>query len=346
MERQMILGVIAQAQLSGARLEPACAMLGLRAHTVQRWRGQGGGEDRRCGPKSEPPNKLSARERERVLQVVNSKPYCDLAPHQIVPLLADSGVYLSSESTIYRLLRQADLLAHRQRSKPAVRQRKTAHVASAPCQVFSWDITYLKSPVRGSFFYLYLILDIWSRKIMGAKVFAEESMEHASALFEQTCKQHHLDPQGIVLHADNGGPMKGSSMLATLQKLGVVASFSRPRVSDDNPYSEALFRTLKYRPEYPSRPFVSLEAANLWVEGFVRWYNHQHLHSGIRFLTPNARHEGRGPEILAQRHRVYQRARRKHPQRWSGATRNWNPIQTVYLNPEKPTEKISQLHAA
>jgi transposase InsO family protein len=173
---------------------------------------------------------------------------------------------------------------------------------------------------------------------MGAQVYREESMDRAAELFEATCRRHGLDPRGIVLHADNGGPMKGSTMLATLQSLGVVASFSRPRVSDDNPYSEALFRTLKYRPDYPSGPFASLAEAQLWVEGFVRWYNTEHRHSAIRFVTPEQRHDGREREILQQRHNVYERARRENPRRWSGETRNWEPVATVYLNPEKTVE--------
>ncbi len=145
-----------------------------------------------------------------------------------------------------------------------------------------------------------------------------------------------------MLHSDNGGPMKGSTMLATLQRLGVVASFSRPRVSDDNPYSEAIFRTLKYRPGYPSRPFASLEAARLWVDGFVRWYNTEHLHSALRFVSPDDRHYGREREVLSQRRRVYERARRRNPSRWSSSTRNWNPIETVILNPEKKSAVARQ----
>lgn len=333
----MILDLLGEAVRCGARLEPACQTLGLRARTVQRWQGREGG-DRRQGPKSEPPNKLSEVERQRVLKIVNSPEYCDLSPNQIVPLLADRDTYVASESTFYRILREVDMLAHRQRSSPAVRKRPEEHVATGPCQVFSWDITYLRSPVRGQFFYLYLILDVWSRKIMGGRVYGEESMELAAELFEQTCIQHDLDPEGIVLHSDNGGPMKGSTMLATLERLGVVASFSRPRVSDDNPFSEALFRTLKYRPEYPYGPFASLEQASLWVESFVRWYNTEHLHSAIRFVTPDDRHYGREAEILSNRQHVYERARRNNPRRWSGTTRNWNPIEVVYLNPEKTTE--------
>ena len=334
----MILELLDEAVRCGARLEPGCQTLGLAARTVQRWQQQGGAGDRRHGPKSEPPNKLSATDRQRVLEIVNSPEYCDLSPNQIVPRLADGGLYVASEATMYRILREEKLLTHRQRSRPAVTWRPREHVATGPCQVFSWDITYLRSPVRGSFFYLYLILDVWSRKIMAAQVFGEESMDLAAELFEQACRHHDLDPHGVVLHADNGGPMKGSTMLATLQRLGVVTSFSRPRVSDDNPYSEALFRTLKYRPEYPSGPFASLEQARLWVEGFVRWYNTEHLHSAIRFVTPDDRHYGQEQQILSKRQRVYERARRENPRRWSGATRNWKPIDLVYLNPEKTTK--------
>ncbi len=342
----MILDLIDEAVRCGARLEPACETLGLTVRTIQRWHQRGGGEDRRHGPKSEPPNKLSAADRRRVLEIVNSPEYCDLAPNQIVPRLADHGTYVASEATMYRILREEEMLAHRQRSRPAVTWRPKEHVATGPCQVFSWDITYLHSPVRGSFYYLYLILDVWSRKIMGAKVYLEECNERAAELFEQTCQQHDLDPEGIILHSDNGGPMKGSTMLATLQRLGVVASFSRPRVSNDNPFSEALFRTLKYRPEYPSRAFASLEEAILWVEGFVCWYNTEHLHSAIRFVTPDDRHYGREQEIFRQRQRVYDRARRQNPQRWSGSTRNWTPVEAVYLNPERVGCQTANLQEA
>ena len=341
----MILELIDEAVRCGARLEPACQTLGLAVRTIQRWQKRGGGEDRRHGPKREPPNKLSAAERRRVLEIVNSPQYCDLSPNQIVPLLADEGIYVASEASVYRILREEKLLTHRQRSRPATR-RPTEHVATGPCQVFSWDITYLRSPVRGSFYYLYLIMDVWSRKIMGAKVYREECNERAAKLFEQTCRRHDLDPDGVVLHSDNGGPMKGSTMLATLQRLGVVTSFSRPRVSDDNPFSEALFRTLKYRPEYPSRAFAGLVEASLWVEGFVVWYNTEHRHSAIRFVTPDERHYGREQEVLRQRRCVYERARRRNPLRWSGSTRNWTPVETVYLNPERVTKETTNLQVA
>ena len=251
-----------------------------------------------------------------------------------MPQWADRGVYLASESTIYRLLRENGQMTHRQASRPPTSRRPRQHVATAPCQVWSWDITYLKGPVRGSFYYLYMIEDVWSRKIVGWAVHPEESAEHASELFSTTCRRLELDPEGIVLHSDNGSPMKGSTMLATLQKLGVVPSFSRPRVCDDNPFSEALFRTLKYRPDYPSRAFTSLEEATAWVTRFVTWYNTEHLHSAIRFVTPDDRHFGREGAILNNRQRVYEQARQRHPRRWSAATRDWTPVGAVYLNPE------------
>ncbi len=203
--------------------------------------------------------------------------------------------------------------------------------------MWCWDITYLPGPVRGTFFYLYLYLDVWSRKIVGARVFAEESAEYAAELFVQTYIRHGVEPDGLVLHSDNGGPMKGSTMLATLQWLGVVPSFSRPHVSDDNPYAEAVFRTLKYVPQYPNRPFASLEEAQRWVQEFVRWYNTLHLHSAIRFVTPDQRHFGHHEAILANRNTVYEEAQRLHPERWSGPLRDWTPVGDVCLNPERHT---------
>lgn len=160
-------------------------------------------------------------------------------------------------------------------------------MTTGPNQVWSWDITYLPGPIRGTFFYLYLFVDVWSRKIVGAEVFGEECNAKASQLLRRICREKGLDPENLVLHSDNGGPMKGATMKATLEQLGVVASLSRPRVSNDNAFSEALFRTLKYRPGYPEGPFESLAHARLWVRSFVGWYNHEHLHSGIGFVTPS-----------------------------------------------------------
>ena len=172
-------------------------------------------------------------------------------------------------------------------------------------------------------------MDIWSRKIVGWCVEAEESMERAAAFILDVCGELGVDPAGIVLHSDNGGPMKGATMLATLYKLGIFASFSRPHVSNDNPFSESLFRTLKYCSWYPNRPFQSIEEARAWVKGFVFWYNETHLHSAIGFVTPSDRHAGRDVPLLARRRAVYEAARRSHPERWSGATRNWDRVDVV-----------------
>ena len=339
----MIINLIDKAVESGARLKKAAAIMGLSARTIIRWRQQGGGQDLRDGPLTAPANKLSETERQQILDISNSTPFRDLSPKQIVPKLADQGVYLASESTFYRVLKEHKMLTHRQASKPAVSRRPKEHVATGPCQVWSWDITYLKTSVNGLFFYLYMIVDVWSRKIIAAQVFLEESMDHSSMLLAHACMAHGVKPEELVLHSDNGGPMKGATMLATLHNLGIIPSFSRPSVSNDNPYSESLFRTMKYRPEYPSKPFESIDQAQSWVDGFVLWYNTQHLHSSIRYVTPDDRHFGREDHILVNRRKVYEKARRRHPNRWSRNLRNWNPVQQVWLNPEKK-EEAGQMH--
>jgi transposase InsO family protein len=339
----MIIDLIDKAVESGARLKKAAATMGLSARTIIRWRHQSGGQDQRKGPSTAPSNKLSEQERQKIIDISNSAPFRDLSPKQIVPKLADQGVYLASESSFYRVLKEHKMLTHRQSSKPAVPRRAKEHLATGPCQVWSWDITYLRTSVRGLFFYLYMIVDVWSRKIIAAQVFAEESMDHSSILLAQACLIHGVRPEELVLHSDNGGPMKGATMLATLHKLGVIPSFSRPSVSNDNPYSESLFRTMKYRPEYPSRPFENVEQAQSWVDGFVFWYNTQHLHSSIRFVTPDDRHFGREEHILTNRRKVYEKARGRNPNRWSKNIRNWNPVHQVWLNPEKKDE-TSQMH--
>ena len=340
----MSLALIDEAVAAGARLGRAYDMLGLSVRAVQRWRG--GGEDLRCGPKREPANKLSPAERRTIVHIATSPAYRDLSPKQIVPRLADQGRYIASESSFYRVLHDHDLMRHRERSRPATARRPTERVATEPWQVASWDITYLKTDVAGMFFYLYMVVDIWSRKILGWAVHAEESMDHAAVLIAEVAAHAERDLRGWVLHADNGGPMKGSTMLATLHKLGVIPSFSRPRVSDDNPFSEALFRTMKYQPAYPSGGFASLDHARAWVARFVAWYNTDHLHSGIGYVTPDDRHAGRDAAILASRRRVYERAHRRHPSRWSRTTRRWERAEVVRLNGQNNEEELSTVRSA
>ncbi len=190
------------------------------------------------------------------------------------------------------------------------------------------------------------MMDIYSRKIVGWQVHDSESSDLAANLLVDVCYREGLQRHQVVLHSDNGSPMTGATMLATLQQLGIIPSLSRPSVSNDNPYSESLFKTLKYRPEYPSLPFKTLVDAREWVAGFVSWYNHEHLHSAIKFVTPAQRHAGNDKTILAKRHQVYQAAKAKYPQRWSGNTRNWEPVQEVLLNPDKANEYTSTVKRA
>jgi transposase InsO family protein len=301
--------------------------------TLQRWRDSV--QDRRGEALRLPANRLSEAEVTQVLSVVNSAEFRDLSPKQIVPALADRHEYLASESTIYRILRARGQLAHRSATRPAQNRATRQHVARGPNQVWSWDITYLRAMLRGTYYYLYLVVDVWSRKAVAWAVHEHESQDLAAELIQRACRDEHADSVGLILHSDNGTPMRANTMLAKLQQLGVVPSFSRPGVSDDNPFSESLFRTLKYCPSFPSKPFASLVAARAWVEGFVCWYNTVHLHSGIRFTTPAARHARSDVAQLLARHAVYQEARQRHPSRWSGNTRNWNPIETVILNPDR-----------
>ena len=331
----MILGLLDEAVTAGARREEACATIGLCARTVARWVADDGGNDRRREAGVSPAHKLSETEKAAIVAHATSPEYRDLSPRQIVPLLADKGVYVASESSFYRVLHERALMSHREPSKPRTHRRPVEHVATAPNRVWSWDITYLRSPIRGVFFYLYLVIDVFSRKVVAYRVHDVESATLSGELVESACEREGVVQDELVLHADNGGPMKGSTMLATLQRLGVIASFSRPSVSDDNPFAEAIFRTMKYRPGYPKVPFADLTAATAWVDGFVRWYNTEHLHSGIRFVRPIDRHEGRDRAILSARHVVYAKAKTRTPRRWSGPTRNWTPIRAVRLNPEK-----------
>jgi transposase InsO family protein len=258
-----------------------------------------------------------------------------VSPKQLVPQLADEGLYLASESTLYRLQRRYGLRGTRRiPSQTHVTRGATLHRATRPNQVWSWDITWLPTNVRGLYLHLYLVMDVWSRRIVGWRIAEGESADIAAEVITQACRDGQLDPRGLVLHSDNGAPMRSSTMISTLQWLGVIPSFSRPHVSDDNPYSEALFRTLKHTPAYPRFPFASTASAHRWVDGFVRWYNGEHRHSAIRYVTPDQRHSGRERHILSRRHELYQLARRSHPERWSGATRNWAPIGPVVLHPQ------------
>ena len=330
----MILTLVDEALACGARLSKIGEVLGLSVRTLQRWR-LTPRDGRSDATRARPANALSDEERQAILELSTSPEYRELSPNQIVPMLADQNVYIASESTFYRVLRQAKLQNHRESSRPIRNRHPRRLKATGPNQVWSWDITYLRTPVRGMYFYLYVFLDVWSRKIVGWQVYDTESGEHAAALFERICKAENIHPDQLTLHQDNGSPMKAATFQATLQRLGVSASFSRPSVSNDNAFSESLYRTLKYRPEFPSRPFHSLQQAREWVRAFTHWYNTLHRHSAISFVTPSQRHEGAHRKLLQRRFRLYTRARARNPQRWSRHVRSWKLVDTVELNPRR-----------
>lgn len=329
-KKQKAIDIIGKAKVNGCRIKVACSDLEIDFKSLNRWKADI--EDKRLGPKTSPKNKLKSGEKDKIISIATSEEYQNDSPWIIVAKLVDRGIYIASESSFYKVLKERKLLAHRGKSKKATKKRPKALVATGPNQIWTWDITYLKSMIRGQFFYLYLFMDIFSRKIVGYDIFCEEAMENSSQLFENICIDENIVKDQLVLHADNGGPMKGATMLATLQKLGVASSFSRPRVSDDNPYSESLFKTLKYKPDYPDS-FSSIDDAKKWVLEFVNWYNEIHLHSGIKFVTPSSRHQGVDVAILAGRKEVYEKAKKKNPKRWGNKkTRNWEREEKVYLN--------------
>jgi putative transposase len=331
----VILAAIAEAQASGARLDPACRLVGLTPRTVQRWQADPDGEDQRRGPHRRPGNALTPAEERQLLAVMTSPTYAGVPPKQLVPRLADEGLYLASEATMYRLQRRHGLRRPARRiERTDVARSTTVHRATGPNQVWSWDITWLPTLVSGRFHYLYLVMDVWSRRIVGWTIAEREASDIAAQLITQICADANIDPRGLVLHSDNGKPMRGHTMLSTLQWLGIVPSFSRPHVSNDNPYSEGLFRTLKYTPAYPRQPFPDLASARRWVVRFVGWYNCEHRHSSIRFVTPDQRHFGQEHDVLANRRELYAAARRLNPERWTRNTRNWSPVELVELNPQ------------
>ena len=273
-----------------------------------------------------------------MLSVANEPRFADVPPARIVPMLADEGVYVASESTFSRVLREHGQTTRRGRAKAPKKSRPpTTHIATGPRQVWCWDMTYLPAEVVGRWFHLYLILDLYSRKIVGWEVHDTDHSDHAVLLVRRTALAEGIAELTVkpVLHGDNGATLKALTVLATLQRLGVAPSYSRPRVSDDNAYAESLFRTAKYRPEFPAKGFADLDAARAWADHFVAWYNTEHRHSGIRYVTPAQRHAGEDVAILAARHELFLKARDLHPARWSGATRNWSPVGPVTLNPER-----------
>ncbi len=336
-DRALAVELIQEANQNGARLALACKELNISVRTYERWVSGGGiKEDQRPHAiRPEPKNKLTKEEKEKIVEVVKQEEFADLPPTQIVPKLAYQSVYIASESSFYRVLREQKMQNHRGRGKKPERRIPESHLAKEPNQVWTWDITWLKGPVKGLYYRLYMIIDLFSRKIVGWEIWESEEAKYAEELIKRAVLSEKIQGKPLVLHSDNGSPMKAATFQVLLEKLGIQSSYSRPRVSNDNPYSEATFRTLKYRPEYPYNGFETKEIAREWALKFVHWYNCIHLHSGINFVTPEQCHTGVYIDVLNKRKEVYEQAKQQHPERWSRSTRNWDPHKSVALNPMK-----------
>jgi putative transposase len=327
---------------NGASRYKTADLMGLSQRTLTRWRANDGSIKQDKRPDAEKvaqPHQLTEAEEWAIIVTCNLPEYRSLPPSQIVPLLADRGIYIASESSFYRVLKKHEQLNHRGRMQPARKAPKPiTFTATGPNQVYTWDISYCPSEVRGEHWYLYLIMDIFSRKIVAWEVHETESGELAKQLVERALLREGCWDNPPVLHSDNGAPMTSHTLRARLMELGMAMSYSRPRVSNDNPYSESLFRTVKYCPKWPTKGFKSLQAVREWMLAFEHAYNEEHLHSGINFVTPASRHRGEDCEQLAKRKAVYERAKEQNPRRWSGQTRNWTATGPVSLNPCKQKE--------
>ena len=345
-DRQTAVELIEEARANGARQKPACDMLCISTRTYQRW-------TKNCEVKKDarptairpkPANSLSEEEHQKVLKTVNSPQYASQPSSQIVPDLADNGIYIASQSTFYRILRMEKLQNHRGNSIVRNNPKPTTYEATGPNQVWTWDITWIPTKVKGLFFKLYLILDIFSRFVVGWEIWEQETEAHASALIRRAILSEGLNIWdelfSLALHSDNGPIMKGATFQATLQYLGIERSYSRPRVSNDNPFSESQFRTMKYRPNFNTEGFNSIDEAREWTNDFVHWYNELHHHSSIGFVTPSQRHHGEDKLIIANRIAVYEKAREQHPERWTQDICRWNSPSSVFLNPDKKSSQL------
>jgi transposase InsO family protein len=326
------VALIQKAVSSGARLRMACETVGISTRAYQRWYRSCYRDSRKGAPKRVP-RKLSEEERQAVADTSCLREYRDLTPYEIVAIMAEKGEYIASERTFYRVLKDYGLLHHRGNGKAPVRVPELEElVATGPDQIWSWDITWMMSDVRGKFFFAYVVMDIWTEEIVGWEIHDREDDECAAALFLRLQKTYGM--RGLFLRSDNGGPMKGATMRATLTGLGVAPTYGRPRVSNDNPFIESLFKTLKYTAGYPGH-FKSLEHARQWMADFVNWYNMEHRHSSIGYVTPHQRRSGEYEEIFEKRNETFALAREKHPERWVNKQKYWQCKEAVYLNPGK-----------
>ena len=318
---------------------PLCEALGVSRATWYRAR-----RPRQHGPRRpcpSPPRTLGPDERHAVLDVLHEPRFVDLPPVEVYNALLDEGTYHCSTSTMYRILSEnAEVRERRDQLRHPAYQAPEL-LATAPNQVWSWDITKLRGPEKWSYFALYVILDIFSRYIVGWMVAHRESAELAEALIATTCERQGIAPEQLTLHADRGATMKSKLVAELLTDLGVAKTHSRPHVSDDNPYSEANFKTLKYRPDFPDR-FGSIQHAREHVTRFIAWYNQEHHHSGLALLTPEVVHYGHADEVLEARRRVLEEARARHPERFvRGAPKVRELPAAVWINAPRGAQEVA-----
>ena len=284
-------------------------------------------------PAPRSPRALSPAERAHVRDVLNSERFADCAPREVYASLLDDGIYLCSWSTMYRVLREADEVKRRRDQRRQGAYTKPELLATGPNQLWSWDITQLKGPATWTYYYLYVILDVYSRYVVGWMIAERETAELAEAFIAETCAKEGIAPDQLTLHADRGSAMTSKCVAHLLADLGVTKTHSRPQVSNDNPFSEAQFKTVKYHPSTPER-FGSIADARAWARELFQWYNHAHHHTGIELLTPATVHHGQAPAVLAARQEVLRAAYQAHPERFvRGEPRRAEVPAAVWINP-------------
>ena len=316
-------------------LNRACAALGVPRSTLYRRRNP---PAPRQGPKKPSPRALSVAERETIVQTLNSDRFADQSPYQVyATLLDDEQTYLCSVSTMYRLLRQNNQVRERRNQRRHPTYTKPELLATGPNQLWSWDITKLRGPQTWQYYQLYVILDVFSRYVVGWRIEERESDRLAEELIAQSCFKQNIAPQQLTLHADRGSAMISKTVAQLLLDLNIAKTHSRPHTSNDNPYSEAQFKTLKYRPGYPDR-FGSLPDARHWARDFFQWYNQQHRHTGLALMTPVAVHTGQGDALTARRQITLQQAHQQHPERFVRGTPRPAPLpEAVWINKPEPS---------
>ena len=335
-QRQDIVAMVDQAISDGATHERACDVVGISTSTLRRWRPNDMvlEDGRPLADRGPAANQYSDAERERILDVCNRPEYSSLPPSQIVPQLADEKLFIGSESTIYRTLKAAGQVNHRGRAKVrSKRSAPTTHEASAANQVWMMDITWLPTRVNGQFYYLYMVEDLYSRYGVYWEVFEAENSDNTISVIEKSMWREKCLLSPPVLHHDNGSPLAAQTVHQKVLSMGITPSRSRPRVSNDNAFIESFFRTVKYCPMWPSQGFASLKDAREWVQRFMHWYNEQHKHSALKYVTPGQRHRGEDIEILMQRDEFYRQLKFEQPNRWRNKTRNWEHKKVMTLNP-------------